>query len=68
MLTKYEKDNLSAAFEYIDKNRDGVLSKEEIKQGKLTPPPLILVYDKNGSLLSLEEVERIMKVVDKNEN
>lgn len=55
LLSKSEKDNLAKVFRAFDKNGDGKLSMEEVKEGYL---------EHYGKVMSDEEVERMFKQVD----
>jgi len=59
MATKEEKEHLLKLFSALDLNGDGQLSKEELENGYIK----IM-----GSLKAKEEVERIMKNVDLDNN
>ena len=55
LMSKTERDNLSKVFKAFDKNGDGKLSMEEVKQGYL---------DHYGRIMSDEEVEEMFHSVD----
>ena len=55
LMSKTERDNLSKVFKAFDKNGDGKLSMEEVKQGYL---------DHYGRIMSDEEVEEMFRSVD----
>ena len=55
LLTKGEKDNLAKVFKAFDKNGDGKLSMEEVKEGYL---------EHYGKVMSDEEVETMFNAVD----
>ena len=55
MMTKQERENLSKVFNAFDKNGDGKLSKEEVKDGYL---------EHYGKVMSDHEVEQLFGSVD----
>ena len=55
MLSKQKKEELAKVFKAFDKNGDGRLSMDEVKQGYL---------DHYGKVVSDEEVEKMFKSVD----
>ena len=55
LLTKGEKDNLAKVFKAFDKNGDGKLSMQEVKEGYL---------EHYGKVMSDEEVETMFNAVD----
>lgn len=55
LLSKQEKDNLARVFKAFDKNGDGRLSIEEVKEGYL---------EHYGRIISDEEVEKMFAAVD----
>jgi len=55
MLSKQKKEELAKVFKAFDKNGDGRLSMEEVKQGYL---------DHYGKVVSDDEVEKMFKSVD----
>lgn len=55
LLSKSEKDNLARVFKAFDKNGDGKLSMEEVKEGYL---------EHYGRSMGDEEVERMFRAVD----
>lgn len=55
MLSKQKKEELAKVFKAFDKNGDGKLSMEEVKQGYL---------DHYGKIISDEEVEQMFNAVD----
>jgi len=55
LLTKGEKDNLAKVFKAFDKNGDGKLSMQEVKEGYL---------EHYGKVMSDEEVEEMFNAVD----
>ena len=55
LLSKSEKDNLAKVFKAFDKNGDGKLSMEEVKEGYL---------EHYGKVMSDEEVEQMFNAVD----
>lgn len=55
MLSKKEKDELARVFKAFDKNGDGKLSVEEVKDGYL---------NHYGRVMSDEDVEKMFKAVD----
>lgn len=60
-ISKEEENKLRVAFEALDTNRDGKLSKEEVMKG------LLLIYEGN-TMLAESEADRIMKRIDINKN
>lgn len=59
LASKEEKNELMKTFQSLDTNGDGKLSKEELINGYSK----ILPMDS-----AIKEVEKIMKVIDKNDN
>ena len=59
LASKEEKTELLKTFQQLDSNGDGKLSKQELINGyaKILPPET-----------AVKEVEKIMKVIDKNAN
>jgi calcium-dependent protein kinase len=55
MLSKNKKEELAKVFKAFDKNGDGRLSMDEVKQGYL---------DHYGKVISDDEVEKMFKSVD----
>ena len=55
LMSKQERDNLSKVFKAFDKNGDGKLSMEEVKEGYL---------EHYGRIMSDQEVEQMFKAVD----
>ena len=55
LLSKAEKDNLAKVFKAFDKNGDGKLSIQEVKEGYL---------EHYGKIMSDEEVEAMFNAVD----
>jgi len=55
MLSKTKKEELAKVFKAFDKNGDGRLSMDEVKQGYL---------DHYGKVMSDDEVEKMFKSVD----
>ena len=55
LLTKAEKDNLAKVFKAFDKNGDGKLSIQEVKEGYL---------EHYGKVMSDDEVEQMFNAVD----
>merc|ERR1712032_1656053 len=55
LLTKTERDGLAKVFKAFDKNGDGKLSMQEVKEGYL---------EHYGKVMSDEEVETMFKAVD----
>lgn len=55
LMSKTERDNLAKVFKAFDKNGDGKLSMDEVKQGYL---------DHYGKIMSDEEVETMFNAVD----
>jgi calcium-dependent protein kinase len=55
LLSKNEKDNLARVFKAFDKNGDGKLSMEEVKEGYI---------EHYGKVMSDEEVENMFNAVD----
>jgi len=55
MLSKQKKEELAKVFKAFDKNGDGRLSMDEVKQGYL---------DHYGKVMSDDEVEKMFKSVD----
>lgn len=55
MLSKSKKEELAKVFKAFDKNGDGRLSMDEVKQGYL---------DHYGKVISDDEVEKMFKSVD----
>ena len=55
LMSKQERDNLSKVFKAFDKNGDGKLSMEEVKEGYL---------EQYGRIMSDEEVEQMFRSVD----
>lgn len=54
-MSKTEREELARVFKKIDKNSDGKLSKEEVKEG----------YSVHyGRLISDEEIDRMFDAVD----
>ena len=54
-MSKTERDNLSKVFKAFDKNGDGKLSMEEVKEGYL---------EHYGRIMSDQEVEAMFQAVD----
>ena len=55
LMSKNERDNLSKVFKAFDKNGDGKLSMEEVKEGYL---------EHYGRIMSDQEVEAMFRAVD----
>ena len=55
LMSKVERDNLSKVFKAFDKNGDGKLSMEEVKEGYL---------EHYGKIMSDQEVEEMFNAVD----
>jgi Ca2+-binding EF-hand superfamily protein len=55
MFSKSKKQDLAKVFKNFDKNGDGMLSMDEVKQGYL---------NHYGKVISDEEVEEMFKQVD----
>jgi len=55
MLSKSKKEEMAKVFKAFDKNGDGRLSMDEVKQGYL---------DHYGKVISDDEVEKMFKAVD----
>ena len=51
----------------MDTNKDGVISKDEIKAGKKTTPNNPKAYENHG-IMTEEEIDSLITVVDKNNN
>lgn len=55
MISKAEREQLALVFKALDKNSDGKLSKQEVKEG---------YYSQYDRMISDEEIERMFDAVD----
>jgi len=55
LISKAEREQLASVFKALDKNADGKLSKQEVKEG---------YYNHDGRLLSDEEIDKMFDAVD----